>query len=187
MHRIEVSGLPCSGKSFYCKDKLMLKGKSKKSINSILNELSLIFQGLIYLGIVRCWGFSRLVRSEDAPLLYKAKILINIFRKFGVFISTREPYVKGFIDEGISHIPFNLLSSNPQTVIKHIPELSEINVVYILKNNDSEIRERLLSRGHDRLFFLECDDFIYRNRSIERFILSSYLDLCKNFEVINNG
>lgn len=134
------------------------------------------------------YAFIMLCLHEKAPLKYKFKIFRNVLKKIGIYKSFSDSKISGYIDEGVSHIPFNFLHSNAQDVINILkPYLSRVNVNYIMAYSDFSLRERLRKRGHARLVFLEIDEFIRLNRNVENVLLATYPNYCLTFEVINNA
>ncbi|MFS1867042.1 hypothetical protein [Vibrio breoganii] len=186
---VEISGLPCSGKSYFCDSKDGFLNKKQSSIiKVIMFEVKYILLGLLFLKFSVLRTFLSLCFKEKVPLKYKIKILRNVIKKFGIHSQFRNVAVDGFIDEGISHIPFNFLNSNTSDVIDVIkPFLAQTNVKYIKAESDFQLKERLQQRGHDRLKFLSVSEFIALNRSVEVCVLSEYPNVCLTFEVVKNA
>lgn len=184
----EITGLPCSGKSYFCNDIDGFLNKKKLSIvKAIFFEIKLLLLGIFFLKTSTLYAFLILCLHEKAPLTYRLKIFRNIIKKFGVYKKFRYVVTGGYVDEGISHIPFNLLHSNTAEVINILrPYLSLINVKYIKVNSNTCLRERLTERGHERLVFLDVDEFIHLNRNVEITLLAIYPDFCLTFEVMEN-
>lgn len=179
----ELSGVPCSGKSYWCTNKKVLNTQQKGITPSFIQNIHYISLGLSYLQLKRIFFFIKLSLSENAPLSYRFKILINVLKKFGYY-SRYISHGVGIIDEGVSHIPFNFLSTDTNCVVKSIrEELSCIDVVYLLNEEDEILIERLSQRGHSRLNFMEKEDFLNKNRIIERFVLENYNQYCSSFKI----
>ncbi|MEZ9982328.1 hypothetical protein AB4401_21800, partial [Vibrio cyclitrophicus] len=110
---VEITGLPCSGKSYFCNDIDFFLNKKKSSfIKSLLFEIKYLFIGFCFLNISTIYALLIFCLHEKAPLNYRLKIFRNVIKKFGVYKNFRDLSCGGYIDEGISHIPFNFLNSN---------------------------------------------------------------------------
>ena len=186
---IEISGLPCSGKSYFCND---INGFLNKKHNSLIKvlifEIEFFMLGLSLLKASELYKFFLLCLREKAPIRYRIKIFRNIIKKFGVFKKFKNVSSFGYVDEGISHIPFNFLSGNTVEIINILkPYIELTNVKYIKIDNDLCLRKRLIDRGHARLSFFEIDDFIFLNRKVETVLMSLYPNICLTFEVIENA
>ncbi|PQJ83326.1 hypothetical protein [Aliivibrio sifiae] len=184
MKNIELVGIPCCGKSYICANKFSniryLSGRK-----NIIYELLLFICGILTLKIEDIKFFISCVRRENVSFLFKVNIFRNIVRKFGLNKIYRN---RGYIiDEGVSQIPFNLLNSNVDEVFKVVFPYLESKVYFINSANDSEIKKRLINRGHTRLFFINIDDFISINRSVENNVINNLNKYLVDFEVVENA
>lgn len=185
---VEITGLPCAGKSYFCDDSEGFLNRKKKSVTKeVFSSIQFILLGTIFLKISTLYAFLMLCRYEKAPLIFRLKIFANILKKFGIFNKYRNSTVTGYIDEGISHIPFNFLHTDTVEIINILrPYLASANVKYVKAGSDICLRKRLQQRGHDRLKFLSVDELIHLNRNVEATLLVEYPHVCLTFEVLHN-
>lgn len=183
---IEITGIPCCGKSHFCDQEKVINSKSKNLLKKIVIDIYFVMRGGGYLfSSNRCLKFMRLAYKECVPFSYKLKLFRNVCRKFGVFASIKNCHQSGYVDEGVSHIPFNFLNSDSREVIKLIKhELQYLTVVLLPSPNDNILKERLKKRGHPRLMFCDIDSFIKLNQQVESFIKERYISTCLDFKVI---
>ena len=120
---------------------------------------------------------------------------MNIFRnavsKFGIFVDLKKNYIDSeqimIVDEGISHLPFLFQNTETHLVLELLrSELSDIEVIFLPNPGSSTIKERLKSRGHKRLKYLNVDSFMSRNRDIECYLIDQYPYLSKNLIIFGD-
>ena len=91
------------------------------------------------------------------------------------------------VDEGISHLPFLFQNTETHLVLELLTsELSDIEVIFLPNPGSSTIKERLKSRGHKRLKYLNVDSFMSRNRDIECYLIDQYPHLSKNLIIFGD-
>ncbi|MEZ8760777.1 hypothetical protein AB6D89_20170 [Vibrio splendidus] len=175
----EITGVPCSGKSSIIYH-LPAPPFNKSDYNSII----VIIKGFLYLGPKRLFFFLISSFREEATFSYRLRIFFNIIKKFGFFHIAKKNKSYFIFDEGVSHIPFNLLSTDTNTILDSIElELSQI-YVYLLRSCDAiELRRRYEERGHPRLNYTKISDFVHRNALVEMVLIEKYPKLCYKFEV----
>lgn len=197
----ELSGLPASGKSTFVKQKKLIISCNEKLfpflfkynplplISSLLAEAYLFFLGFKLLSLKELNLFIKMARKEDVSFLYQINIFRNTLRKFSVsYLVGKKPLSVIYIDEGISHIPFNYLSSDFNNIIEIIqPYLNYISVDYIEITSDETLKKRLLNRGHARLNHIDVNTLITECRKVEKNMLEVYPLICKTFKVVENA
>lgn len=195
----ELSGLPASGKSTYVKkENLTVQSSNRlwpalhkcpKKIAIVLSEFHLFFIGFKVLSTRELFLFFKMSMREEVGPLFKVNIFRNTLRKFAVYNLTCQDLDSDiYIDEGISHIPFNYFSSSFAEVFPIIePYLKNISLTYISCNSDEELKKRLLYRGHSRLKFIKVDTLISNSRKVEAKMLEAYPVICKSFKVVKNA
>ena len=197
---IELTGVPASGKSTFIKRnnlKVVTVGSLFPSLNDLprflsrfLGELVLFVEGLSKMPFKDVLFYFHISMNEKVDLIYKLNIFRNTVRKFGVFFLCQKISVKGdlYIDEGLSHIPFNFLSTEFSTLeVKLGHYLKEIDVQLVESPREAVIVERLMERGHTRLKFLKIGNFIKNNMSVENELLLRYPFLCHSFNKVEIG
>ena len=105
---IEVTGVPCCGKSTYLSE-LDITFEKKFEPKNIYYEIRYLLFGLLCLKLTEIFKFAILSYRENAPLMYRFNIFRNVVRKFGLDLHLQRLSVELFVDEGITHIPFNFL------------------------------------------------------------------------------
>jgi hypothetical protein len=160
---VEVTGIPCIGKSTY------IRSNNFRTIDDLLNS-SKIMRNAVYLYFLAKSNILTSISICDMYWLFKSSMKVkvsvltklNIFRncliKFSYYSYLRNSQeISGniVIDEGISHIPFLLQdqANYPQILeefyCRFSKQLSCISVVCLNANVDTI--ERLMSRGHKRI------------------------------------
>lgn len=191
MNYIELSGQPGSGKSTFLISK-KINYSSNDLYKKIFKKIIFFWEGLKYLPLKRLRILLHWSYLENVSFFFKINIFLNSVSKFGSYQYLIKRNINNnikfhIIDEGISHLPFLFLNTNPENVIDLISfELKRIKVIYLISPGFDIIKKRLLSRGHKRLRFLMLNKFLYRIQEIERVILSKYPILCKEFKILNN-
>lgn len=193
----ELTGLPASGKSTYIRknnlsvvtiDLLFPKFSNlPQFLSKILSELLLFFVGIFQMSFKEIYFYFHISMNEKVGPIHKMNIFRNTARKFGVFFLCRKLSVEQdlYIDEGLSHIPFNFLSTDFSILETRLaPYLNKIQVKLIECPERAVIMGRLMLRGHARLNFYTERHFIRANLSVEKKLLIKYPSLCYSFEII---
>ncbi|EGQ7950904.1 hypothetical protein M2G93_13245 [Vibrio vulnificus] len=176
---LEVTGVPCSGKSYILNSKFSCDNVLNKHLAIKLVSLCCAFLELKYTEIGR---IIKMVFKEQCSFLYKLKLLFNVLSKFGVYYLYRNKSI--IIDEGISHIPFNLLTT-PLIEYKDILQvrLCDIDVLLLSSPNFNVLTDRFNSRGHPRLDFISLNEFMELNSDVYTKVLQEYPKICKSLKV----
>lgn len=184
MNHIEIGGQSCSGKTTLIKNFLDSKKKYVLHNNSYPIKFVWFFCGLKYLGIKRStiifsWSF-----NETASYFFRLNIFINAISKFGlksnVFFKKSSSNSVYIIDEGISHLPFLFLNTDPNRTVDFIKDdIDGVEVHFLKSPGAATIKNRINERGHRRLTFIAENAFIERNHQIEEVLLSLYPNLFK--------
>jgi len=116
----------------------------------------------------------------------------NAVSKFGIFVDLKKNYSSEqqamIVDEGISHLPFLFQNTKSKDVLRICKtELKSVEVILLPSPGSSIIKDRLKSRGHKRLQYLNLDSFVRRNNDIERLLIDKYALMSKNFIVFGDG
>lgn len=179
----ELTGCPCSGKSYY----LQSKGISHINKSNLFNQIIFFFYGLYFLGVNKLFLFIRLSFQEKVPFLFSLNIIRNTILKFGIYYRFNNSKMDIYVDEGISHLFFNFLDSNKCELLEIIEdEIKNINIILIEQGDKSLIKNRLKVRGHSRLRFYNINDFIFSNKESESFIINVVSFKAKRLKIISN-
>lgn len=185
MNYTEVTGQPCAGKTFFLTEQIV-EGELVINNQGHMENVVKFFTGFKYLGFPRSLKVLRWSLKEELPLLARINVFRNALLKFGFFAGLTEtpsnPNGKCFVDEGLSHLPFLFLETDPREVVEFISEeLNELDVLYLLSTDKAKSRARLLQRGHKRLKYVPLDVFIKKNMKIESDLLGLYPYSCRRF------
>jgi len=196
---IEITGVPAGGKSFYIAKSdfnvfnicgpYLDSLQRVRIIKILVREFYVFYVGIKVLSLQDIYFFWKAAMREDVSLLNKLNIFRNIVRKFGVrkLINLSRSNDVFYIDEGISHIPFNLLNSKPSIVVDKLkPYLDITNIIYLEAPSLKKLAERLKLRGHKRLMRIDLHQFIDDNMEVNTYLLNTYPDLCESFQVVNS-
>ncbi len=197
----ELSGLPASGKSTYVKQKKLRVASNEKLFPALfkynklplvlnfLSEVYLCILGFKLLSLKELTFFIKMSRKEDVSFFYQVNIIRNTLRKFSVSYLVSEKSLSDiYIDEGISHLPFNYLSTSVDDVIAIIqPYLKHISVDYLELTSNDVLKTRLLRRGHTRLNYIDVNILITECRRVEEKMLEVYPFICESFKVVRNA
>ena len=194
---IELTGAPATGKSSYAKlaGVTVFKIEDLNSYKWVLPnffirlviEIFVICVGMARLGPSSSWFFLKRSLAESPSLLLRLNIFRNTLRKFGVDALIRIRIFKTdiYIDEGISHIPFNFPSTEFSNLEPRLrPYLKKLQVHYLASPPESVLIERLRVRGHKRLSFMTVQELVAQNLKVEQDILLRYPSICKSFVVV---
>lgn len=185
---IELTGQPCVGKSTFI---ALNRGESLNAAlyrRSLASSIICFFSGLGYLGFRSAGLLMRWSLREDVSLVFRLNIFRNAVTKFGIYRSlvesNGEEGPRYLIDEGLSHLPFLFINTDPRLVVELISnELRKIHVIFLASPSVHVIASRLSMRGHKRLKFLSLASFTSRNHQIEGLLLELYPGLCKQLSV----
>ena len=183
---IEITGIPASGKSTF----LMKKGiegfdpskrkntqgqKNKFILVKIGYEIWFFILGCISLSPSNLFFFFKSSLHEKGSILQNLNIFRNIIRKFGIRNLAIKENTDCYIDEGISHIPFNLLNSDTTKIIELTALfLKPISLYYVDHPSIESLEKRLNKRGHSRLKYWSTEAFVKKNLEIGELITSIY-------------
>jgi broad-specificity NMP kinase len=181
---IEVSGIPGVGKSSVI-EKLIEENESSNVIfdvkEYILKNCFFTFKNVFFYDLILFLSFF-LLKWKDVIVIYYSCIFIikddnSIFNKFNILrniikkmIIHRYAISKDkifFIDEGITHILFNLFVGNTKkysedVIISFLLRLPSPDKILIIDAPDDIIKKRIKDRGesgHNRIDFTKVDRF----------------------------
>ncbi|MBF4280817.1 hypothetical protein EAY27_27455, partial [Vibrio anguillarum] len=158
--QVEVTGPPCSGKSYYLKGEAHLLSKNK------LSKFYFFWVGGGTLSYSELILLIRLCSQEKVSFIFKLNIFYNALIKFGVFHKSINNSNNNVVDEGISHLAFNFLEAKYTDLELLVKDrLPLVHVKIIVNIDDNILKERLLSRGHTRLRYYSIDNFLYKNHA----------------------
>ena len=196
---IELTGIPGVGKTVIfgkLKEQLKENGKFVFSVKGkILESFGLrfsdgnligdiLFDGFLFLIFLwnRQWNSSvtrnvfKTVFEGKNSIFFKINILRNVMKKISVnlFCENNKKFhgLTFIIDEGVTHIPFNLFADSgaERDEIENILRALRLPKMVILVDDDEEeIFRRLKSRGHKRIKVnddAQIKYFISKNREI---------------------
>ena len=169
---IEFTGIPGSGKSFLSKkfsDRLITNHYlvKKNKYNFFLNlELLFRFTKLILQGNANLFLIKYIFFSKNSFKI-KLKLAYNTIKKICLFDKYNKANGIFIFDEGVTHIPFNLLISRSNEKVdidflnKIVDTLPKPDLVIFLEADIKLINHRLKKRGHHRIN--ETPDFVKKN------------------------
>lgn len=142
---VELTGQPCSGKSFILKKILKQRPIEKHYLNALdlLRLKNIKFRELRFLVTYS--------KRSKRRLIQKLRALISCITK--LLYSSKYKYNFTIIDEGVSHIPYLLdLKGNDLNQFLEIfaSHFEKTLVLYCVASQDN-IRKRLIKRGHKRI------------------------------------
>lgn len=155
--QVEITGPPCSGKSFYLKGKVNLLSKN------CVNKVFFFGAGFLALSYSELFLLIRLCSQEKVSFFFKINIFYNSLIKFGVY-SKNVNNDDVVIDEGISHLAFNFLEAkynDLELLLKY--RLPIVHVKILVDVDEDVLKHRLLSRGHTRLRYYSVDELLKKN------------------------
>jgi len=193
---IEVTGHPCSGKT-YILNKSQFKNSVFKKYVGIFRAPKLLFLVVYYTFIdelVRDLISIVFISKEKAYT--KLVLIFNIIDKYHYSKKLRSPRDKIMIDEGAIHIIFNLLTTDESRVWEVTDQkeilhrLPQPGKLFLVKTSKEIQAERLSKRGHKRM--KHANDFIRITREVSKYIelnfrgdisvISNATELKKSFE-----
>ena len=185
---LEIIGQPCTGKSSFIAQEVMINKEICIYEQGYLIKMFSFFSGIKYLGFQRIKVLFFWSLKENASLFFRINVFRNAVLKFGIFQNLNTSTVEGptryLVDEGLSHLPFLFLNTETQQVVDFISdELRRVNVQFLKSPGYDVIQGRLVSRGHKRLKFLSVTCFTERNKEIEDILLNLYPNLCEELKV----
>lgn len=193
---IEFTGVPGSGKSTIFKE---LQNSSNLKVSFVENKSNIFYD--VYLFIYFMFNIFDTYRyifvlkkifTTKNSLFHKLNICRNIIKKISKFYIYKNKEGVYIIDEGISHIPFNLFvdSSNSKIISKEVIELLDklpMTDYIIIIDVDYELSlKRLKQRGHKRIDFTnvyKMENFLEKTFFVKDILQSYY----KNKSIINNN
>lgn len=159
---LEVTGVPCSGKTTYINkvypnEEVLLGGVpiEYNSAKRVFYSVFLIFYSLINgsLKLTQTWWLIVKAFEYNETLFAKMNALRNCMIKFGYMFFKKKNNPK-LIDEGISHIPF-ILGLEGKDIDAFITlfrqHLKKIKILFIQTPTGKTLEDRIISRGHKRL------------------------------------
>jgi len=196
----EITGMPACGKTALLKQAAreiapevkIFSGKLMKKClgipDWIVSDKSIFLKFLLF--VYACQNFRifsttykitfKIICRMEYSLLMKAYIYFNIYKKIGRFNFVKK-HLSQFhvvVDEGLSHIPFNLTDFHSKKITSiekvYIPlkeQLKNIHLI-VLDSTHLDIEQRLCRRGHRRFDREKAHLFVEINRNIENGIAS---------------
>ena len=211
MKIIEISGVPGSGKTTMLDsirtslpknwDIFPNDSSSNYTINILKNKINSFFYLFIFMLFKPFYTFKLIkylsiyfLKSKES-IYSSLYLLLNILFKISyVFFKIKfKPKNNVIIDEGISHIPFNMISYKSNQInidaVKiwsFLKDLTKNIDVLILDISKKEAHNRIFARGHKRLKNKEdINNFLNLNNETINLIKSESQNLFKSSEVIN--
>lgn len=201
---IEITGSPCSGKSTILKSINVLD--SNISFRRIYgnpyarsNVFYLNVQKLFFclLGLYETSNplkkfLLRKIYSSESRFIHQLRLIFHTFLKLGrqSYLLKKPSDENILIDEGISHIPFNLFltESDISKYLSLLPNEYKKNKVYCLFESEALLYTRLGKRGHKRLVNsdLAIKDFITKNNTVYHLIRIKYKHFFENYGESNS-
>ncbi|WP_418103785.1 hypothetical protein [Vibrio harveyi] len=165
MNIIEITGAPCSGKSYYINN--VLKGDysslpiygnhlSKKIHFETAQKISLFFLGVMC-SILSIDLIKFVLKNNNLTSFSdKMKMLFFTFLKIGRFHFLNALFSDKtiVIDEGVSHLPFNLMlteENDIKTMLSFFPKSFYFVEVWLFKEKEHVLLWRLRNRGHKKV------------------------------------
>ncbi|MDB4603788.1 hypothetical protein OAH33_00385 [bacterium] len=185
---IEVTGHPCSGKT-YILNKIQYKDSVFKKYVGIFRAPRLLFLVVFYTFIdelVR--DLISIVCISNEKSYTKLVLIFNIVDKYYYANRLKSPRDKIMIDEGAIHIIFNLLTTDESRVweVTHQKEilhrLPQPEKLFLVRTSKEIQAERLSKRGHKRM--KDANDFIRITREVSKYI---ELNFRGDISVISNA
>jgi hypothetical protein len=205
MNIIEITGSPCSGKSTLL-----------KNINVLDNNISLhtvygnpyAKNKLFYLNVQKlffcllglCVTSNQLkkfllgkIYSSESRFFHRLRLVFHTFLKLGrqSYLLKKTSEMNILIDEGISHIPFNLFLTEHDIskYLSLLPKEYKNNKVYCLFESEPLLYARLEKRGHKRVVNREIalKDFIKKNNRVYNLIRIKYTIFFENYGESNSA
>ena len=185
---IEVTGSPCSGKTY-----ILNKSQYK---DFIFKKYIGIFRApRLFLLVVYYTFIDKLVRDilsivfiSNEKAYTKLVLILNIVDKYYYSNKLRSSRDKIMIDEGAIHILFNLLTTDDlrvwevtdqKEILHRLPQPEKL---FLVRTSMEIQAERLSKRGHKRM--KDTNDFIRITREISKYI---ELNFRGDISVINNS
>lgn len=205
MNIIEITGSPCSGKSTLLESiNILDKNISVRTVYgnpyAKNNVFYFNFQKLFF-----CfWGFyvtSNQLRTfllgkiytSESHFIHQLRLVLQTFLKFGrqSYLSKKTSDKSILLDEGISHIPFNLFltESEISEYLSLLPEEYKKIKVYCIFESELLLCARLENRGHKRVANNEMaiKDFIKKNNTVYNLIRIQYKNFFENYGESNSA
>lgn len=191
---IEITGIPGVGKSTIIeklKKEFSLNKKIVFDIKKYICKFEFLSNSLFFFDLILLCNFFKL-KKQDLIIFFeslkkildsknsffnKINILRNCYKKIVIHRILQKNDSLFFVDEGISHLPFNLFVDGDSNFTQNELEVFMSNNVYndfilIVDSDDSIIKKRLENRGinnHRRLSTLtdkEIEHFLHHSRRI---------------------
>ena len=182
---IEVTGSPCSGKSYNLKrfsvmydciilDNIFLNKFLKihylpNPVCSLLRESFQLYTGLssinprlfiLILKYILCsrWSFFRMINAFR-----------NVIKKYSLhYVAHQNKELNFIIDEGVYHIPYIFSTSHINYTPELLVNIYNLDVLVLCINTDLEVlHDRIMQRGHPSLDILKTDQplvFLLKNQ-----------------------
>ena len=128
-----------------------------------------------------------LLMNNSERILIKINVLRNIFLKLGRFHFIEKNFVQEvvLVDEGISHIPFNLIDYSGkrgidiELLLEHLSaQVSKVKVV-IIDHESIDVKRRLNIRGHKRMKKRKSANFLNQFAHLNNQVIEAYKSLQK--------
>ncbi|USD41286.1 hypothetical protein J4N42_00710 [Vibrio sp. SCSIO 43135] len=194
MKIVEFTGPPCAGKSYYLRHRktdasdFPVYGNPYSKVKSrfLLQKVYFFIIGVFSLDARSILKLYSHIGENETRFLHVLRVMFYVFLKLGrlKFLKKLDLSSKIYIDEGVSHIPFNLLCNDSlyinELFNKIKEDISDIEVVLV--NEDRElVSQRLLERGHKRVNSSNLDWFLNRNLDVVNTISEVYPEIFSEF------
>jgi len=180
---IELSGIPGAGKSTVIKSLIDSMDNTKYIFDVrkyILNQYKIhldktyLYDFILLLNILKLKkedlriirDSAKIVLNGNNKLFHKINILRNIMKKFIIYRYIQNKEKVFFIDEGITHIAFNIFVDIDKKIddekIKYfLKKLPKVDKLIIIDAEDNDLLDRVIKRGkkgHRRINFDSDED-----------------------------
>ena len=191
---VEVTGIPCSGKSYYLNylsveyncvvlDKQFINNFLHISclpcpVSFIIREFYHLFTGITKLNFYTIKFLLKYLFYSKWSFYRKVNVFRNVVKKYSLhYIVYKNEDIDFIVDEGVCHIPFIFATAKqnytPELLINHYN--LDINVI-IIKSETKILFKRILKRGHSFInSHNHCDLILFIIKNQISSILQIYL------------
>ena len=186
---VELTGFPCSGKSFIIANS-SYNSMILRKYRGIFRTLKLGFLSLFYFinnELLR--DIYYLIIIDNYSFYEKIKLVLNITEKYYYHNRFKNINKTIIIDEGVTHILFNILCTDNLKVWNSFVKkdifhrLPKPDMLILVKTDKQTQKDRLKKRGHKRLN--DLDQFITITRRISKYIELNYKDKIRTVSNLN--
>ena len=208
---IELSGIPGAGKSTVIKSLIDSMDNTKYIFDVrkyILNQYKIhldktyLYDFILLLNILKLKkedlriirDSAKIVLNGNNKLFHKINILRNIMKKFIIYRYIQNKEEVFFIDEGITHIAFNIFVDinkkiDDEEIKRFLKTLPKVDKLLIIDAEDSDLLDRVIKRGkegHRRINF-DSDEDVELFMKQSRIVLNVIKKELKGYIYMNVG